>query len=193
MWCNGLNLSGPSSMSQFFWYGYFWSYGLNRDQADWNEERNRLWAAIAWGATDIESISSSSGLSIDRAREIVGRGIELGLIRRHDDKLGLTFPVFGPDEDELLCPAIDAVSSRICRGILDPATANVSDLLRILGYGHLEEQFPTWRGWLEGNVIGESFRELLRRGVLPNPGECAPVNFATVGWKAPIRLMSWSA
>lgn len=189
MWCSGLNITGSSSLSPFFWYAYFWSYGLDRDQADWNEERNRVWAAIAWGATDIESIAKASGLAVDRTREFVGRGIETGLIRRDGEALGLSFPVFGPSEDEILRPTVDAVSLRICRDILDPATANVSVMLEKLGYGHLEGQIPPWRGWLDGNIVGESLRELLRRGILPDPGKCAPANFAMYGWTARVPLV----
>lgn len=190
MWCSGLNISGSSNMSPFFWYAYFWSYGLDRDQADWNEERSRVWAAIAWGSADIESIAEAAGLAVGRTREFVGRGIETGLIRRDGDALGLSFPVFGPCEDELLRPTVNAVSLRICRKILDPATSDVKVMLERLGYGHLEEQIAPWRGWLDGNIIGESLRELLRRGVLPDPGKCAPANFAMYGWTAWVPLVT---
>jgi RNA polymerase sigma-70 factor (ECF subfamily) len=193
MWSNGLSISDSPIPGHFFWYGHMWSYGFNRDRLGTYEERSSVLAAIAWDATDIESISSMSKLSIDRAREIVAEAIELGVVARHGDDLRLTFPVFGPDDDETLCPTVDSVSSQVTQEILDPATASVAELLRTLGYGHLAEQCSPWRRWMKGDIVGESLRELLKRGVLPDPGERAPFNFAMVGWKAWTRLFANSA
>jgi len=193
LWGTGFDNSGPPKAGPFLRCGLFWSDGLGRGRTGWNEERSRVWAAIAWGDDDVDSVSVTAELSVDRTREIVAREIEYGLIERQADKLRLTFPVFGSDEDAVLCPTVDAIAGQLCSEIIGPATANVTDMLRGLGYGHLEEHFSPWRRWLEGNVVGESLRELLKRGVLPNFGECAPVNFAMVGWTAPIRLFSWSS
>jgi hypothetical protein len=72
-----------------------------------------------------------------------------------------------------------------------PATADIADRLRALGYGHLEEQFGEWRRWLEGNVAGEALRELVKRGVLPEPGNPAPMNFCMLGWIGTLLGLEW--
>ena len=192
LWCTGFD-NGGTKGDPFFRQGRFWSDGLGREWTGWSDERSRVWGAISRGNNDVDSVAGAAGLPIDQARDIIARGIESGLIERREGKLRLRFPVFGPEEDEVLCPTVDAVSTEICEAILGPATANVTDAFRSLGYSHLEEHFSPWRRWLEGNVVGESLRELLKRGVLPDPGECAAVNFAMVGWTAPIRLFAWSS
>lgn len=189
MWMNGLAIGDAPNFDHFFWSGYIWSHGLNRAYAGHNSERSIVMGAIAWGATDITAIANTAKLSINKTREIIANAIEWGLISRQGDNFSLTFPVFDQEANDILLPTVDAVSSQIWNEFLKPATANVTEIFSALGYDHLSEQFEAWQWWLICNIVGESLRELVSRGVIPDPGECATANFAMFGWKAWVPIV----
>lgn len=190
LWCTAFN----NHPREDFGYGYFWSFGMPfvRPSVGWPEERRQALAAIADGATRVEAVAETTGQTTEQARDVLGEAAEIGLVRRDGDALSLAFPVLRAEDDAVLAPVVDRVSARLSRDILQQATAGVPDLLRKLGYGHIEEQFGEWRTWLEGNVAGEALRELLTRGILPHPGDPAPMSFCIVGWVGGVRLMQWS-
>lgn len=191
-----------------FGYGHFWSGGVPEHRSlDWPEDRRKALKAIAERAPSTpsplagegrgegaaaEQIAAVIGETVEHTREVVARAIELGLVERRGDALRLAFPVIGEEDDRVLCPAVDEVAARLCRDVVAEATRDVNDRLRKTGYGHLEEQFPSWQRWLAGNVAGEGLRELLSRGILPDPGP-GPTNFCIIGWLGTPRLMSWNA
>jgi RNA polymerase sigma-70 factor, ECF subfamily len=190
LWCTGFNNTGGGSG---FGYGCFWSYGLPFDRPGLGlaDDHKQVLKALVSGAPDADAVAQMTGQPLERAREIMAKVLEIGLARRSGDELALTFPVFRKEDDEVLAPVVDGIAGRLSREIAQKATAGVSDLLRKLGYGHLEEQSHQWRMWLEGNVAGEALRELFNRGILPHPGDPAPLSFATIGWVGDLRLRRW--
>ena len=192
LWCTGFDNTGAGSG---FGCGVFWSYGLpfGRPRVGRTDERQQALAALANGATHADAVATATGQSPEQAREVLGKAVEIGLVRRSGDDLVLTFPVFRQEDDEILAPVVDEIAARLSRGILQDAIAGVPDLLRKLGYGHLEDQFHQWRMWLEGDVAGEALRELFNRGILPHPGDPAPISFCMIGWVGDLRLRRWEA
>jgi len=192
LWCTGFNNTGGGSG---FGYGYLWSYGMpfKRPAVGWPDEQRHALGALADGAADADAVAQITGQAPEQARELLGKAVEIGLVCRSGDDLALTFPVFREEDDGVLAPVVDKIAGRLSREIVQDATAGVPDLLRKLGYGHLEEQFHEWRAWLEGNVAGEALRELLNRGILPHPGDPAPMSFCMIGWVGELRLMRWTA
>ena len=187
LWCVGLS----SYMYPEFAYGYFWSFGLARSNIGYSPDWATLLHAIDLGISEIALISEKACQPVDRVRDHIARLIESGAIRREDGNLALTFPVVRQEDSDAIVPTVDRVCSELSSEILAPATADVADELRTMGYGHLESQFPEWRRWFEGNICGEALKELMSRGILPDPGSPAPANFCLVGWKGQLPLMSW--
>jgi hypothetical protein len=98
--------------------------------------------------------------------------------------LALTFPIIREPDDEALYPTVDTVAGRLTADILFPCTARIDEQLKAMGYERQSSQFPIWRRWMESFIAGECLRELLRRGVLPSPGDPVPTNFSMIGWYA---------
>ena len=188
LWTVGLsNYPGYPEFS----YGYFWSFGLTRNEIGYSPDWAALLYAIDLGISEMEVIAEKACQPVDRVRDHIARLIESGAIRRENDKLALTFPVIRREDSDAIVPTVDRVSSELSSEILAPATADVTDKLRTMGYGHLESQFSEWRRWSEGYICGEALKELLSRGALPDPGSPAPANFCFVGWRGQLRLFSW--
>lgn len=174
-----------------FSYAYFWSFGLARNEIGYSPDWAALLYAIDLGIGEIDLIAEKACQPVDKVKDHIARLIESGAIRRVDGKLTLTFPVIRREDSDTIVPTVDRVSSELSSEILAPATADVADKLRAKGYGHLESQFGEWRRWSEGYICGEALKELMNRGVLPNPGSPAPANFCLVGWKGQLPLKTW--
>src|SRR3546814_13112447 len=69
----------------------------------------------------------------------------------------LTFPVFTSEDDSALLSTVDQVSERFVREV-DSVARLVDEKFPELGFGHLEEQFGTWRAWLRGYARSEERR-----------------------------------
>lgn len=190
LWCTGLSFSGQTE-GGLLAHGHFWSYGLERLRTGWNNESLKVLAAIAAGIMDIEIIAEKTCLSIEQTRDIIASVIEFGIVEKKGNNLRLTFPVIHKEDSDILTPVVNDVIMQMANEIILPATADAAEKLGELGYSHLEEQFHQWRRWLAGDIAGESLRELLKRGVLPKPGNPAPLKFCMVGWLEPIQLLSW--
>lgn len=190
VWITGFN--SMSATDGQLNYGYFWSWGFSRESAPIGDMYIRsLLSLVAEGVSDYEAIAARSERTVDQVRESLAKLIEKGIVRRDGDTLSITFPVFRQPDNDILLPVVDALAAISVRESIGPATEDVSVRLRQMGYGHLEEQFPVWRMWLSGNIGGEALRELLRRGVLPDPGSPAPARFALVGWYGNLPLVRW--
>jgi RNA polymerase sigma-70 factor, ECF subfamily len=188
-WTVGFNLMTPKDNA--IGYGYFWSYGLHRrNMYDWPDERGNVITALSKGISETEQIARDADLPLEQVREIVADLIKQGVVAQEDRTLSLLFPVFGKADSDILTPAIDEAAVPLVNDILEPATAGLAGKLRVAGYGHLEEQFRVWQGWLMSNISGEAVHELLNRKVLPDPGDPAPANFALIGWEKDLPLMT---
>lgn len=189
LWCTGFDVTGEGNGG----FGHFWSDGLpfDRPRPGLAQDHTRVLNALVNAAPDADAVAQMTGQPLERAREILAKLVEIGLAWRSEDKLTLTFPVFREEDNKVLAPVVDGIAAHLSRDILQKAIAGVPDVLRRLGYGHLEEQFNEWQKWLEGNVAGEALRILLDQGVLPHPGDPAPLSFATIGWTGDLRLMRW--
>ncbi len=190
LWGTGFNGSSPDDLLA---HGYFWTWGLCRQCLGYREERVKALTALAKGASNVDEISAQAGLSADQARETTARLVEVGVVERAAKSLKLTFPILTEQDSDVLTPVVDEVAVPLCSDILQPATADLAEKLRRAGYKHLEDQFAAWRRWQVGNIAGEGLRELLKRGVLPDPGDPAPANFCLIGWFGRPPLMSWKA
>ena len=187
LWTVGFNIAFEEDTIKC---GYFWSYGLNRKYPFFRpRERAHVLTAMANGITDATAIAVQACLSVEKVREALAGIIEAGLAERRDGVPRLTFPVFDQVDNDTLKTAVAPLASQLRDDLLDPATADLSDKLRAAGYGHLEEQFGAWRWWWMSYITGEALRELLSRGVLPNPGDPAPTSFCTIGWQPDVCLM----
>jgi RNA polymerase sigma factor (sigma-70 family) len=190
LWTVGFSLTSPKDA--LIGYGHLWSFGLRREYLyGWPDERSMVFTALSKGISETEQIARDADLPLEQVREIVADLIKQGAAAQGDRGLSLLFPVFGKAESDILTPVIDQVAVPLVNDLLKPATADLADKLRAAGYEHLEEQFRVWQGWLMGNISGEAVRELLNRGVLPDPGDPAPANFARIGWEKDLPLMTW--
>ena len=187
VWINDASVPG-------FAYGYFSAFGMPSDRQiiDWPDERRELLEAITQGARDVDSVVEITGMSIEKAREMATNAIEQGLLVSTRDGLSITFPVFTHEDDKALLPAVDRVSERIAREVIDPIAAGVDEKLRELGYGHLEEQFDNWHYWLRGDAATEGLHALFNRGVFPIPKEPVSAKFYMIGWMDPLELFTYS-
>ena len=189
LWITGFSFI---SRSTGFSYGYFWSSYLpfERRLVDCADELRLLFGAVASGFRDIDSIAKAADLDIERARDIAANMIEIGLLKHAQDGLALTFPVFTNEDESAILPTVDRVSKRLA-GEVDSVASIVDEKFHELGFGHLEQQFGMWRGWLSGNAAAEGLRVLYDRGILPHPGDPAPANFCMVGWFDQTKLFSY--
>ncbi len=156
----------------------------------------RLLEAVSQGITDSEALAAQLEQSVERTRETLALNIELGLLSMRGGTPALTFPVIGEADDEALYPTVDAVAAQLSTEVLLPCTADTTNRLHALGYGHMEAQFPVWRIWLENFIAGEALRTLVTRDILPAPANPAPANFCMLGWydtPHPPRLLDWGA
>lgn len=173
-------------------HGFFWSYGLDREGFAFAGERTSVLTAVARGICDVDLIAGDACLDPEKVREVLAQIIESGVLRRESGALKLTIPVFRQGDSDLLTPAIDEVIGDLSRRILEPWLADLGARLDAMGYGRLSEEYtPIWRRWIGGNAAEEGVHELLRRGVLPDPGHPAPANFCMIGWFGNLPLMSW--
>lgn len=189
--CVGFNNWSPTPDA--FCYGYFWSYALERVRLHTPEPNAAaaVFEALDVGLSDPKSIAEAACRPLEQVEERLSKLVEAGVVRREDGRLSLTFPVIRGDDNDAIVRTVDRISSPLSSEILAPATADVAASLRSAGYGHLEDQFPEWRRWFEGNICGEALRGLLSRSILPDPGSPAPAGFCLVGWRGEMRLMSW--
>jgi RNA polymerase sigma-70 factor (ECF subfamily) len=162
-------------------YGHWWSPGDTPYVAP-AEERTPVLDTIAKGADDPAQIAEKTGFPLERTREAIAHCLELGLVKRQSGKLALSFPVVVEQDSDVLYPVVDQVAAQLVEEVLLPDTADTADRLHRMGYGHVEEQFPLWRSWMEILVAGEGVHELVKRGALPAPGDPVPANFCTLGW-----------
>lgn len=189
LWGTGFSIW--SSDAESFCYGQFWTWGLDRVYLETSERYSAILGAIDSGDPGPASIAQTTIRPVDQVEESLARLVELGVIERREGRLSLAFPVVRQEDSDVLAPMVDTVSAQLSADILAPATADVADKLRAAGYGHLESQFPEWRRWFEGDICGEALKELLSRGVLPDPGQPAPARFALIGWKGQLPLITW--
>jgi hypothetical protein len=155
------------------------------------ENYTRVLAVIAKGASDVESIAAETRYEHDRAREILARLIEMGVVKRKSDALSLEFPVFSKQDCDILFPAVDSLAATLSSDVLKPAAIGIEEKLRQAGYDHLKELFPVWHRWMVCFIAGEALHELFKRDVLPDPGTPVPVSFGKIGLSEPHDIVSF--
>jgi hypothetical protein len=172
-------------------FGCFASRALDNKGFWFTADQPKVLAAVAKGVPAPESIAAETDLDVERVRQLAAELVQLEVLSRKRDGLALAFPVLGRQEDCILFPEVDRVAELLCRQVVTAATADVPEQLERLGYGHLEEQPPVWREWFRYMTAGEGLRELVRRGVFPDPSSAVPTTFSTVGWLNSSRLFSF--
>ncbi|MCE5324671.1 sigma-70 family RNA polymerase sigma factor [bacterium] len=193
LWDTGFSVtSARDAPVPSFHHGLFWTHGLPFARPAGHPDRDgmSILRALASGFSDIDSIAQAAGLNTEKVREAAADAIEIKMFRREQDGLALTFPVFTDEDDKAMLPIVDKVCKRLAQEV-DWTTRLVDEKFPELGFGHLEEQFCTWRGLLRGSAAAEGLRFLYNRGILPHPGDPAPVNFCMVGWFDQTRLFSY--
>jgi len=173
-------------------FGYFSSRSWSEGVSWYSEARYAVVMALMKGISDVDAIAADASLSLAEAQQTAADLVQMGVIQRKADVLGLTFPVIGAHEDETLSPAVESVAESLYSGILSKAMADIPGMLTSMGYGYLRDQFPVWGEWFRSNITGEALRELLKRGLLPEPGSPRPpATFSLIGWRDAPRLMTW--
>ncbi|MEN6357630.1 MAG: RNA polymerase sigma factor [Armatimonadota bacterium] len=193
LWCPGFSVTSvQDAPASSFHHGLFWTYGLPFARPTSHPDRDGMLIvrAVASGLGDIDSIAQATGLDTEKVREAAANAMEIEMLKRKQDGLALTFPVFTAEDDNAMLKIVDRVCKRLAQEV-DWAERLVDEKFPELGFGHLEEQFGIWRCWLKGNAAAEGLRILYNRGVLPHPGDPAPMNFCTVGWFDQTRLFAY--
>ena len=190
VWSTGLNFCPEDPRSPLHW-GYFWTWGLEREHRGLGGDALTCAAVFADGPLgEQEALARLEG-DHEHWRGILADLLKPGFLRRTNGQFRLGIPVFTQGDSDVLTPEIDAVMQPIMNDVVVPALTDVDRLLDEMGYGHRREQYPQWHRWLSSNIMGEALRFLMEQGMLPRPGEPAPPTFAFVTWKGDLPLMSW--
>ncbi len=110
--------------------------------------------------------------------------------RRNDATFSLRFPVFSDGDSEILTPVVDEIVNPIIAEALTPAGDGLDQLLDEMGYGHRRDQYPVWRDWFYGFIMGEALRFMIKQGVLPELGENPPAKWSYAAWKGELPLFA---
>lgn len=163
---------------------------LPRLKFEFKDANTHTLAALADGAATPEEIAKRATMPLALVREILGRFLESGLVKKEDSRLAIAFPLITAADDEALLPTVESVARQLVDEVLLAATNDVAVRLERMGYGHLRDQFPYWRKLVENMILAEGIRCLLERGILPTPANPAPMNFAMFGWQGS-RKLTW--
>jgi len=188
VWMMGFN--GGSAPGVMYQFGYLEIGGLPRLRFEFKDINIHTLAALTAGAATPEEIAERATMPMAQVREVLGRFLESGLVKKEDDRLAITFPLITASDDEALLPVVQSVAGQLVDEVLLTATDDVSARLDRMGYGRLRDQFPYWRMLVQNMILAEGIRCLLERGDLPAPPTPAPINFAMFGWKGS-RKLTW--
>jgi RNA polymerase sigma-70 factor (ECF subfamily) len=188
-WTMGLNTHGSLPT---LGHGYFWSWGLHREQPIrvGNTDRAPVVEALAGGPLTEEELLTRLGDNGEKWRQALASLVEGKLVERTGDTYRLSFPVFTEGDSEALTSEIDAVVKPIMDKIVVLALARIEMVLDEMGYSHRRDQYAQWRVWLAGDVMAEGVHFLMEQGVLPRPPDPAPPSFCFLAWRYDLPLVS---
>jgi RNA polymerase sigma-70 factor (ECF subfamily) len=187
-WTTGFNMHGSLPTLR---YGYFWSWGLNREHpvrlAD--TDRGPVVEALADGPLTEKELLARLGDDGEKWRQALASLVEGKLAERTGDTYRLSFPVFTEGDSEALTSEIDAVVKPTIGKVVVPAVAAFEAMLDEMGYGFRRDQYGQWRVWFAGDVMAEGVHFLMEQGLLPRPPDPAPPSFCFLAWKGHLPLL----
>jgi RNA polymerase sigma-70 factor (ECF subfamily) len=189
VWTNGLSSNFIPGLG-YGWYTHpdvhreGWSYFTDTD-------RGRVVEVLAEGARTEDEVLTRLQGEPERWRGALAELVEQTLVARDNGAYRLDFPVFRQADNDVLIPVVDSVVRPIAEEIAIPAFADLDARLDQMGYGHLQDQYIEWHGWLSGAVMGQAVHFLLEQGVLPQPPDPAPMNFCMIAWEEGLPLIGY--
>jgi RNA polymerase sigma-70 factor (ECF subfamily) len=187
-WTTGFNMHGSLPTLR---YGYFWSWGLNREHPVRlaGTDRGPVVEALADGPLTEKELLARLGDDGEKLRQALASLVEGKLAERANGTYRLSFPVFTEDDSEALTSEIDAVVKPIIDQTVVPAITAFEATLDEMGYGFRRDQYGQWRVWFAGDVMAEGVRFLMEQDVLPRPPDPAPPSFCFIAWKGHLPLL----
>jgi RNA polymerase sigma-70 factor, ECF subfamily len=126
----------------------------------------------------------------EQRREALAKLISHGLVHRNDDgTFANCFPVFHDADFAALAPAIQAVIPPIAAEVIAPVWQDMDQLFDDLGYGHCRDQYPIWRVWLSGFILGAALQFMIKQGTLPELDDHPPAKWCFIGWEGDINVL----
>jgi RNA polymerase sigma-70 factor (ECF subfamily) len=176
----GVGHFGPSMSHK----GYDWIFGPPP------RGREVLVALLEGPLPEEKMLSHFDEEEREQYRSTLAELVSKSLVERADgDAYRPTFPVWREGDSEVLAPVVLRIIEPIATEVLAPIWSDLDALLDEMGYEHRRDQYPVWRHWLCGFILGEALRFMVKQGTLPELGDSPPAKWNHAGWKGDLPLM----
>jgi len=151
--------------------------------------------ALADGPQDADKLLAHFGeQDREECRSALAKLVSQNLVERAEgDGYRLTFPVWREGDSEVLAPVVEDVIRPLVEEVLAPTWSDLNDLFDEMGYEHRRDNYPVWRDWLCGFIVGEALRFMVKQGALPELGDPPPAKWSFGAWKGDLPLMRLTA
>jgi RNA polymerase sigma-70 factor (ECF subfamily) len=179
----GVGHFGPSMNHK----GYGWIFGP--PGRGWEV----LFALLDGPASEEEVLSHFDEDDREECRSTLAKLVSQNLVERADgDAYRLAFPVWREPDSQALTPVVEEVVRPLVDEVLLPVWPDLDKLLDEMGYEHCRDQYPVWRDWLCGFIMGEALRFMVKQGTLPELGDPPPAKWSFTAWKGGLAMMRLS-
>ncbi len=206
-WLGGYEyLPGSPHMDTPGWYGTdrpargvgHFGPGMEHKGHDWifgppPRGRDVLFSLLDGPAPEEEVLSRFEKEEREEYRSALAKLVSQGLVERGDgDGYRLTFPVWREGDSEVLTPVVEEVIRPLVEEVLAHVWSDLDALLDEMGYEHCRDQYPVWRDWLCGFIVGEALKFMVKQETLPELGDPTPAKWSFTAWKGDLAMMKLS-